>query len=108
MFAHQLRCEAGPGGEKLGVDGLGPGMHYWAESTSVEVLDQICLGAHFVCAASKGVKCLGGDRRGLRDIYIIESSAGVLLTSDGGAGIAQLDLAVVEHSSEVAVAELAY
>ena len=84
MFAHQLRCEARPGGEKSGVDGLGPGMHYWAESTSVEILDQICLGSHFVCSAGKGVKCLGGNRRGLREIYVIESSAGILLTSDGG------------------------
>ena len=108
MFAHQLRCEDGPGGEKSDVDGLGPGMHYWAESTSVEVLDQICLGAHSVCAAGKGVKCLGGNRRGLREIYVIESSAGVSFTSYGGAGIDQLYLAVVEHSSEVAVAELAY
>ena len=83
-------------------------MHYWAESTSVELLYQICLGAHFVCAAVEGVKCLGGNMRGLREIYVIESSAGVLLTSDGGVVIAQLDLAVVEHSSEVAVAELAY
>ena len=66
------------------MDGLGPGMHYWAESTLVEVLVQICLGAHFVCAAGEGVKCLGGDRRGLREIYVIESSAGVSLTSDGG------------------------
>ena len=104
MFAHQLRCEAGPGGEKSAVDGLGPGMHYWAEITLVEVLDQICLGAHFVCAAGEGVKCLGGDRREIREIYAIESSAGVSLTSDGGAGIAQLDLAVMEHSSEVDVA----
>ena len=59
-------------------------MYYWFESTSVEVLDQICLGSHFVCAAGKGVTCLGGDRRGLREIYVIESSAGVSLTSDGG------------------------
>ena len=51
---------------------------------------------------------LGGNRRGLREIYVIESSAGVSLTFDGGVVIAQLDLAVVEHSSEVAVAELAY
>ena len=108
MFAHQLRCEAGPGGEKSGVNGLGPGMHYCSESTSVEVLDQICLGAHLVCAAGEGVKCLGGNRWGLREIYVIESSSGVSLTSDVGAGIAQLDLAVVEHISEVAVAELAY
>ena len=108
MFAHQLRCEAGPGGEKSGVDDLGPGMHYWAESTSGEVLDQICLGSHVVCAAGEGVNCLGGNRRGLRDIYVIESSAEVSLTSDGGVVIAQLVLAVVEHSSEVAVAELAY
>ena len=108
MFAHQLRCEARPGGKKYGVDGLGPGIHYWAESTSVEVLDQICLGAHFVCAAGEGVKCLGGNRRGIREICVIDSSAGVSLASDSGVGIAQLDLAVVEHSSEVAVTELAY
>ena len=108
MFAHQLRCEARPGGEKSCVDGLCPGMHYWAEITSVEVLDQICLGSHSVCAAGEGVKCLGGNRRGLREIYVIESSAGVSLTSDGGVVIAQLDLAVVEHSSEVDDAELAY
>ena len=59
-------------------------------------------------AAGEGVKCLGGDMRGLREIYVIESSAGVSLTSDGGVGIDQLDLAVVENSSEVAVSELAY
>ena len=88
MFAHQLRCEAGPSDEKTGVDGLGPGMHYWAEITSVEVLDQVCLGPHFVCAAGEGVKCLGGNRRELREIYVIESSAGILLTSDGGVVIA--------------------
>ena len=81
---HQIICEAGPGGEKSGVDGLGPGMHYWAESTSVEVVNQICLGSHFLCAADKGVKCLRGDRRGIREIYVIESGAGVLLTSNGG------------------------
>ena len=88
MLAHQLRCEAGPGGEKSGNNGLGPGIHYWAESTSVEVLDQICIGYHFVCAAGKGVKCLGDERRGLREIYVIESSDGVSLTSDGGVVIA--------------------
>ena len=59
-------------------------MHYWAESTSVKVLDHICLGSYFVCTAGEGVKCLGGDMWGLREIYIIESSAGVSLTSDGG------------------------
>ena len=34
------------------------------------------------------MKCLGGDRQGLREIYVIESSSGVLLTSDGGVIIA--------------------
>ena len=63
-------------------------MNDWAESTSVEVLDQIYLGAHFVCAAGEGVKCLGGYRRGLSEIYVIDSSAGVSLTSDGGVVIA--------------------
>ena len=71
-------------------------------------MDQICFGYHFVCAAGEGVKFLGGDSQGLREIYVIESSAGVSLTGDGGVVIAKLDLAVVEHSSEVAVAELAY
>ena len=71
-------------------------------------MDQICLGSHFVCAAGEGVKCLWGDRQGLREIYVIESSAGVSLTSDGGVVIDQLDLAVVEHSGEFSVAELAY
>ena len=70
-------------------------MHYWAEITLVEVLDQICLGVPFVCAAGKGVECLEVDRRGIREIIVIDSSAGVSLTSDGGSGIAQLDLSVV-------------
>ena len=83
-------------------------MHYWAESTSVEVLDQICLGSHFVCAAVEGVECLGGDRRGFREIFVIDYRSGVLLTSDGGVVIAQLESDIVEHSSEVAVAELTY
>ena len=59
-------------------------MNDWTESTPVEALYQICLGFHCVCAAGEGVKCLGGDMRELREIYLIESSAGVLLTSDGG------------------------
>ena len=46
---------------------------------------------------------LGGRQAGAREIYVIESSAGVALTSDGGVVIAQLYLSVVEHSSEVAV-----
>ena len=83
-------------------------MHYWDEITSVEVLDLICLGSHFVCAAGEGMKCLRGDRRGLREIYVIDSSAGVSLTSDGGVVVAQFDLAFVEYGSEVTVAELAY
>ena len=83
-------------------------MNDWTQITPVEVLDQICLGFHFVCASGKGVKCLGGDRWGLREIYVIYSSAGVSLTSDGGAGIDQFYLAAVAHSSEVAVVELAY
>ena len=83
-------------------------MKDWTESTPVEVLEQICLGFHFVCAAGKGVKFLGGNRRGLREIYVIESSYGVSLTSDGGVVIALWDLAVVENRSEFAVAELAY
>ena len=63
-------------------------MNDWTESTPVEVSDQICLGFHLVCAAGKGVKCLGDDRWGLREIYVIDSSAGVSLTSDGGVVIA--------------------
>ena len=46
--------------------------------------------------------------RGLREIYVIEASAVVLFTSDGGVFIAQFDVAFAENSSEVTVAELAY
>ena len=83
-------------------------MNDWTEGTPVEVLDQICLVFHFVCDAGEGVKCLGDDRRRLREIYVIESSAGFSLNNDGGVVIAQFDLAFAENSSEVAVAELAY
>ena len=92
-----------PGSEISGVDGLGLGIHEWNESTPVYVLDHICLGFHFICAAGKGVKCLGGYRRGLREICVIDSSVGVSMTSDGGVVIAQFYLAFAENSSEVAV-----
>ena len=42
---------------------------------------------------------------GLREIYVIEFSDGVLLNSYGGVVIYQLNLAVVKQSSEVAVTE---
>ena len=42
------------------------------------------------------MKCLGGNRRGLREIYIIEASAAFLLTSDGGVIITQFDFAFAE------------
>ena len=45
--------------------------------------------------------------QGFREIYVIESSAGVLLNSDGGVVIAKFDLDFAENSGEVAVAELA-
>ena len=41
-------------------------------------------------------------------MYVIEASAGVSLTSDGGVVISQFDLDFAENSCEVAVAELAY
>ena len=83
-------------------------MNDWTESTPVEALYQICLGFHFVCAAGKGVECLGVNKQGIREIYVIYSSSGVSLNSDGGVVIAYVELAVVENSSEVAVSELAY
>ena len=49
------------------------------------------------------MKCLGFDRRGLREIYVIESSAGVSLAIDGGVVISQFDLDFAENSSEVDV-----
>ena len=54
------------------------------------------------------MKCLGVNRRGFMEIYVIEASAGVSLNSDGGVIIPQFDLDFAENSSEVAVAELAY
>ena len=56
----------------------------------------------------RGVNCLGGDSWGLREIYVIEASAGISLTSDVGVVIAQFDLVFSESSSEVAVVELSY
>ena len=54
------------------------------------------------------MKCLEGDRRRLREVYVTEASAGVSLISDGGVVVAQFYLAFAEDSSEVAVLELAY
>ena len=54
------------------------------------------------------MKFLGGDRQGIREVYVIEASDGALLTSDGGVVITQFDLAFAKNSSEVDVAELAY
>ena len=71
---------------------------YWTRSTLV---------FYFVCATGKGVKYLGDDRRGIREIYVIEANSGVSLTIDGGVFIAQFDLAFAENSREVAVTELA-
>ena len=50
----------------------------------------------------------GGDRRRLREVYIIQASAGVSLAIDGNVVPVQLDLVFVENGSERAVAELAY
>ena len=36
---------------------------------------------------------MGGDRRWLREVYVIEASDGVSLTSDGGVVVTQFDLA---------------
>ena len=51
---------------------------------------------------------LGGRQAGAQGDLFNRSSAGVLLTSDGGVVIAQFDLAFAENISEVAVAELPY
>ena len=60
-----------------------------------------------MCCRRRG-EVLGGDRRRLREVYIIYASAGVSLKSDGSVVIAQFDLAFAENGSEVTVAELAY
>ena len=54
------------------------------------------------------MKCLGGDRRRLREIYVIQASVGVSLTSDGGVVIAQFVLAFAEDGCEVTVVEFSY
>ena len=40
---------------------------------------------------------MGGDRQGLRDIFVIEASAEVSLTSDVGVVIAQFDLELSQN-----------
>ena len=54
------------------------------------------------------MKCLGGDRLRIRKVYVIEASAGVSLTRDGGVAIDQFGLYFVEESSKFAVKKLAY
>ena len=50
----------------------------------------------------------GGNRRRLREVYIIQASSGVSLASNGDVTPAQLDATFVEYGSEITVAELAY
>ena len=54
------------------------------------------------------MKCLREDRRRLREVYIIEESDGISLTSGGDVVVAQFDLAFAENNSEFSVSELAY
>ena len=49
-----------------------------------------------------------GNTWRLREVYVIEASTAVSLTSDGGVVVSQFDLAFAENNSEVSVAELAY
>ena len=74
----------------------------------MQVLDKISLGLHFICAGGEGVECQGGDMRRLREVYIIQDSAGVSFVSNFVVVPAQLDVDFVEDGSEVTVAELAY
>ena len=71
-------------------------------------MDKLYLGLHFICAAGEGVEFRGGYIRWLREVYIVQSSAGVSLASNGDVVPAQLELASVEESSEITVAEFAY
>ena len=74
----------------------------------MQVLDKLYLDLHFICAEGEGVECRGGERRRLREVYIIHASAGFSLARNGDAVHAQLDVAFVEDGSEITVAELAY
>ena len=70
----------------------------------MQVLDKLCLGLHFICAEGEGVECPGGgNRRRLREVYIIQASTGVSLASNGDVVHAQLDVDFVEDGSEIAV-----
>ena len=50
----------------------------------------------------------GATGDGLREVYIIQASAGVSLVSNGDFVPAQLDVAFVEDGSEITVAKLTY
>ena len=67
-----------------------------------------CLGLHFICAEGEGVNFRGGNSRRLREVYIIQASAGVSLAINSDVVPDQLDAAFVEDGSEINVAELAY
>ena len=75
----------------------------------MQVLGKLYLGLHFICAEGEGVECPGGgNRRRLREVYIIQASAGVSLATNGDVVPAQLDVAFVEDSSEITLEELDY
>ena len=71
-------------------------------------MDQLCLGFHFISAAGEGVNRWGGDRRRLREVYIIQASAGVSLARNVDEVPAQLEVAFVEDGSEITVAGFSY
>ena len=56
----------------------------------------------------RGVVLGGGGTWRLREVYILQVSDGVSLASNGDVVPAQLELAFVEESSEITVAEFAY
>ena len=74
----------------------------------MQVLEKICLGIHFICAEGEGVEFRGGDRRRLREVYIIQASAGVSLARNVDEVPAQLEVAFVEDGSEITVAGFSY
>ena len=66
-------------------------------------MDELCIDLYFICAVVEGVECWGGNRRRLREVYIIQASTGVSLASNGDVVHAQLDVDFVEDGSEIAV-----
>ena len=107
VLANNLVGQTWPGGEVAGVDRLGPSGHNWAESTAMEILDQVGLGPHFLASASLDRRKRQRDKSwSSNQIKVVETVFRVSGAADGGAAVGEGDTSFVKGSSETIVTKL--